>query len=206
MRNKTSTQLFQYWNVIRGDRELPRRNEIDPSAIRTLLPQLFILERDHFGGMKFRLAGTHVCALFDRDFRGRQFATLWLGSQAGKVLQIGRRVMAQHVPVVLSATARTEDGRELETETLLLPLASNEGHSDASNEGHSDRILGSLSPLSRPYWLNATPVSALDVTGLRVLDPDRTAAFLKEPAAGDASQPGIRRVQHLRVFEGGRDG
>jgi hypothetical protein len=198
MRNKTSTQLFQYWNVIRGDRELPRRNEIDPSAIRTLLPQLFILERDHFGGMKFRLAGTHVCALFDRDFRGRQFATLWLGSQAGKVLQIGRRVMAQHVPVVLSATARTEDGRELETETLLLPLA--------SNEGHSDRILGSLSPLSRPYWLNATPVSALDVTGLRVLDPDRTAAFLKEPVERDASQPGIRRVQHLRVFEGGRDG
>lgn len=198
MRNKTSTQLFQYWNVIRGDRELPRRNEVDPSAIRTLLPQLFILERDHFGGMKFRLAGTHVCALFDHDFRGRQFATLWLGSQAGKVLQIGRRVMTQHVPVVLSATARTDDGRELETETLLLPLA--------SNEGHSDRILGSLSPLSRPYWLNATPVSGLDVTGLRVLDPDRTAAFLNEPVERDASQPGIRRVQHLRVFEGGRDG
>lgn len=198
MRSKTSTQLFQYWNLIRGDRERPRRDEIEPSAIRMLLPDLFILERDRFGGMKFRLAGTHVCALFGHELRGQQFGTLWFGTQAGRTLQVSRQVMARHVPVMLSATARTEDRRELETEALLLPLA--------SNDGHSDRILGSLSPLSRPYWLHATPVSGLDVTGLRVLDPDRTAALLKEPGLDETFSPGIRRVQHLRVFEGGRDG
>lgn len=197
MRSNTSMQLFQYWNFIRGDRELPCRGEIEPSAIRTLLPELFILERDRFGGMKFRLAGTHVCALFDHDLRGEQFSMLWFGSQAGRLLQIGRQVMTQHVPVMLSAKARTEDGRELETEALLLPLA--------SSAGRSDRILGSLSPLSRPYWLHATAVCGLDVTGLRVLDPDRTAAFVKEPAVEEAFSPEIRRVQHLRVFEGGRD-
>ncbi|WP_053247205.1 PAS domain-containing protein [Ensifer adhaerens] len=198
MRSKTSTQLFQYWNLIRGDRERPRRDEIEPSAIRMLLPDLFILERDRFGGMKFRLAGTHVCALFGHELRGQQFGTLWFGTQAGRTLQVSRQVMARHVPVMLSATARTEDRRELETEALLLPLA--------SNDGHSDRILGSLSPLSRPYWLHATPVSGLDATGLRVLDPDRTAALLKEPGLDETFSPGIRRVQHLRVFEGGRDG
>lgn len=198
MRSKTSTQLFQYWNLIRGDRERPRRDEIEPSAIRMLLPDLFILERDRFGGMKFRLAGTHVCALFGHELRGQQFGTLWFGTQAGRTLQVSRQVMARHVPVMLSATARTEDRRELETEALLLPLA--------SNDGHSDRILGSLSPLSRPYWLHATPVSGLDATGFRVLDPDRTAALLKEPGLDETLSPGIRRVQHLRVFEGGRDG
>lgn len=197
MRSKTSTQLFQYWNLIRGDRERPRRDEIEPSAIRMLLPDLFILERDRFGGMKFRLAGTHVCSLFGHELRGQQFGTLWFGTQAGRTLQVSRQVMARHVPVMLSATARTEDRRELETEALLLPLA--------SNDGHSDRILGSLSPLSRPYWLHATPVNGLDVTGLRVLDPDRTAALLKEPAEDETFSPGIRRVQHLRVLEGGRD-
>ncbi|OCP17236.1 hypothetical protein BC360_13330 [Ensifer sp. LC163] len=197
MRSKTSTQLFQYWNLIRGDRERPRRDEIEPSAIRTLLPDLFILERDRFGGMKFRLAGTHVCALFGHELRAQQFGTLWFGSQAGRTLQVSRQVMARHVPVMLSATARTEDRRELATEALLLPLA--------SNDGHSDRILGSLSPLSRPYWLHATPVNGLDVTGLRVLDPDRTAALLNGPAQDETFSPGIRRVQHLRVFEGGRD-
>lgn len=197
MRSKTSMQLFQYWNLIRGDRELPRRDEIEPSAIRKLLPELFILERDSFGSIKFRLAGTHVCALFGQELRGQQFGTLWFGPQAGRTLQVSRQVMARHVPVMLSAIALTEDRRELEIEALLLPLA--------SNEGHSDRILGSLSPLSRPYWLHAAPVSGLDVRGLRVLDPDRTAALLREPAMDEAFSPGIRQVQHLRVFEGGRD-
>ncbi|WP_312361703.1 PAS domain-containing protein [Ensifer sp.] len=197
MRSNTSMQLFQYWNFIRGERELPCRSEIEPSALRTLLPELFILERDHFGGIKFRLAGTHVCALFDCDLRGEQFATLWFGTQAGRLLQIGRQVMTQHVPVMLSATGRTEDGRDIETELLMLPLA--------SSEGRSDRILGALAPLSRPYWLHATAVSGLDVTGLRVLDPDRTAVFLNEPVMDETISPEIRRVQHLRVFEGGRD-
>ncbi len=119
------------------------------------------------------------------------------GRQAGRTLQVSTQVMARHVPVVLSAIALTED-RELEIEALLLPLA--------SNEGHSDRILGSLSPLSRPYWLHAAPVSGLDVRGLRVLDPDRTGGAPKGTGHGRGIFcRGIRQVQHLRVFEGGRD-
>ncbi len=142
--------------------------------IRTLLPNLFILERDRNAGISFRLAGTHVCALFGLELRGRQFGLLWLNAQAAKAQRMAGQVMTHRVPVMLSARGRTADAREIEVEALLLPLA--------STEGASDRILGALSPLSRPYWLHATSVEGLDVTGMKILDPDRTAVFREEQA------------------------
>ncbi len=207
MRSNTTTELFRYWNTIRGKRELPRRDELEPSDIRTLLPNLFILERDRNAGISFRLAGTQVCALFGQELRGRQFGMLWLGSQAAKTQRITGQVMTHRVPLVLSAKGRTADAREVDIETLLLPLA--------SSEGESDRVLGALSPLSRPYWLHATSIECLDATGMKVLDPDRTAvfrdeeterqsdAFAKSPAAGVFSRE-FRQFGHLRILEGGR--
>ncbi|WP_077961958.1 PAS domain-containing protein [Ensifer adhaerens] len=207
MRSNTTTELFRYWNTIRGKRELPRRDELEPSDIRTLLPNLFILERDRSAGISFRLAGTQVCALFGQELRGRQFGMLWLGSQAAKTQRITGQVMTHRVPLVLSAKGRTADAREVDIETLLLPLA--------SREGESDRVLGALSPLSRPHWLHATSIEYLDVTGMKVLDPDRTAVFRdedaqqqnatlpKSPAAGPFSSE-FRQFGHLRILEGGR--
>lgn len=207
MRSNTTTELFRYWNIIRGKRELPRRDELEPSDIRMLLPNLFILERDRNAGISFRLAGTQVCALFGQELRGRQFGMLWLGSQAAKTHRITGQVMTHRVPLVLSAKGRTADAREVDIETLLLPLA--------SSEGESDRVLGALSPLSRPYWLHATAIECLDATGMKVLDPDRTAVFREEeaqqpsgtvaksPVAGAFSSE-FRQFGHLRILEGGR--
>jgi hypothetical protein len=207
MRSNTTTELFRYWNTIRGKRELPRRDELEPSDIKTLLPNLFILERDRNAGISFRLAGTQVCALFGQELRGRQFGMLWLGRQAAKTQRITGQVMTHRVPLVLSAKGRTADAREVDIETLLLPLA--------SSKGESDRVLGALSPLSRPYWLHATSIECLDATGMKVLDPDRTAvfrdeeterqsdAFAKSPAAGAFSRE-FRQFGHLRILEGGR--
>ncbi|MGF6159996.1 hypothetical protein M2267_005268 [Ensifer sp. KUDG1] len=207
MRSNTTTELFRYWNTIRGKRELPRRDELEPSDIRMLLPNLFILERDRNAGISFRLAGTQVCALFGQELRGRQFGMLWLGSQAAKTHRITGQVMTHRVPLVLSAKGRTADAREVDIETLLLPLA--------SSEGESDRVLGALSPLSRPYWLHATAIECLDATGMKVLDPDRTAVFREEEAqqpsgtvakspVASAFSSEFRQFGHLRILEGGR--
>jgi hypothetical protein len=63
--------------------------------------------------------------------------------------------------------------------------------------------------------LHATSVEGLDVTGMKILDPDRTAVFREEPAvehvspraesrAGEGFLGESRRVGHLRILEGGR--
>ena len=45
MQQRTNQILFAYWNDVRGERLAPRRFEIEPARIATILPETFILER-----------------------------------------------------------------------------------------------------------------------------------------------------------------
>ena len=58
---------------------VPRRTraEIDPAAIRHALGDIFMLAADFVDGIRFRLAGTRVCALFGRELKGERFNALW---------------------------------------------------------------------------------------------------------------------------------
>ncbi len=53
-------ELFQYWNEVRGDRDLPRRDEIQPADIRSLLPNIFILQAQADGGYTFVSRAPHL--------------------------------------------------------------------------------------------------------------------------------------------------
>ncbi|WP_331374115.1 PAS domain-containing protein [Sinorhizobium chiapasense] len=202
MRNKTTIELFRYWNTLRGERDLPRRDEIEPQDICALLPSLFILERQPSGDIRFRLAGTHVCALFGRELRGQPFAALWPAGEANEAVRIADQVMTQRSLAALSACGLTAGGERLETELLLTPLG--------SPQGGSDRILGSLAPLSRPSWLHMTPIECLVAQGLQILDSGRggrsDVAEAAHAAGATTRREEIgRKVQHLRIFEGGRE-
>ncbi|WP_254622303.1 PAS domain-containing protein, partial [Stenotrophomonas sp. GbtcB23] len=78
MRNQVSQIIFDYWTDLKGDRGAPLRTEIDPTALRHLLPHLFIATVGLEGYPVFRLAGTRICDLFGRELRGAGFAEIWL--------------------------------------------------------------------------------------------------------------------------------
>ncbi|OJF89692.1 PAS domain-containing protein [Pararhizobium antarcticum] len=207
MRSKTTADIYSYWDTLRGHRDVPGRAQIEPADIRHILPDLFILESKPEKGIRFRLAGTHICALFARELRGSAFDALWLADQTSRMSRIAAEVMKRRTPVILSATALAGARERLPIEVILLPLR--------SPDGAVDRVIGAIAPLSRPHWLNATPLNYLDLSGIRVLDTAKTNVFLQNrpeipvpPVAGRHRQDGIgnaiRRVLHLRVFEGGR--
>jgi PAS domain len=56
MKREASVNLLQYWNDLREGRRAPRRTEIEPSNIKTLLGDTFILETAGRGEAVFRLA------------------------------------------------------------------------------------------------------------------------------------------------------
>jgi hypothetical protein len=207
MRSKTTIEVYAYWDELRGHRDVPARGQIEPADIRHILPDLFILEKTPRGEIRFRLAGTRICALFARELRGTRFDALWLGEQTTRLERIASDVMARKAPVVLTAAAIAGTADDLPTELVLLPLK--------SPDGSVDRIIGALVPLSRPHWLGATPVNFLDLGGIRVLDIEKASPFLQNrpeiplPAnprsvADNGLAGAIRRVLHLRVLEGGR--
>ena len=141
--------LFDYWNRQRGERSAPARSEIDPGAIRHGLGDTFMLSADFIDGIRFRLAGTRVCALFGREIKGEGFNVLWSEASRAQIADLVIAVVNEASCVVAGVNGRTEKGAETELELLLLPL----GHDRRTRV----RALGTLAPLVRPYWLGKTP-------------------------------------------------
>ena len=63
MKHPSSREFFAYWDEKRGGARAPDRSEIEPSAVRELLGDIFVLSYDAASGHPFRVAGTRVCAL-----------------------------------------------------------------------------------------------------------------------------------------------
>jgi len=199
--------LFLYWNRLRAGRRAPLRHEIEPADIKTLLADTFILERDGRGEAVFRLAGTRLCAIFGRELKGFAFASLWTERDRRVVSRLIDRAFIDKTVIVISFRGISRSGRQNPLELTVLPLDGGTTH---------PRILGSLVPLEKPFWLGADPIVASHVETLRIVDPDREPVFLANrpaipvpPLAPDqqdlAGGKSRRRVRHLVVIDGGRD-
>src|SRR5437763_45975 len=123
MKQASSRELFGYWAARRGTRAAPERGEIEPSAIRRALGDVFILEFDRVLGHPFRLAGTRVCALFGRELKNDRFLELWEAGSRAMVADLLDGVADAATGLVASASGRTAEGWAQDVELVLLPLA-----------------------------------------------------------------------------------
>lgn len=208
MRHREIVALFQYWNALRGHRPAPRRTEIEPAQIRSILADTFILEKDGRNEAIFRLAGTRLCATYGRELKGYAFPLLFTARDQRTIARHAWTVFHENASILCAFEGESAAGRTLAFEMLLLPL---EGAA-----GSSPRLLGAISPAERPYWFGADPIVENRIESLRRLDPELEAAALPlapVAAAGAfmSGQPQYdshrgRRIRHLVVFEGGRGG
>ena len=104
---------------------------------------------------------------------------------------------------VLSIEAKTARGRALGCELLLLPLRH-------GNSGF-DRVLGSLAPLERAYWIGSEPVTGQSLTSLRLIWPDERPHFMRRASERPQAEAAVilpldgrRRRGHLFVLDGGK--
>lgn len=64
-------ELFRYWRGLAIDGHLPRRAEIDATAIPRLLPNLYLLDAGATpDDLRYRLAGNAICSAFGFEPRG----------------------------------------------------------------------------------------------------------------------------------------
>jgi len=210
MNQDGSIALFRYWNSLRGRRAAPRRTEIEPAAIKSLLADTFILERDARGEPVFRLAGTRLCAIYGRELKGFSFPSLWSAEDRKMVGRAARDAFQEKAIVVVTFHGLSLSGRSNPFELLILPLDGGTEH---------PRALGSLLPVHRPFWLGADPIVENRIETLRLVDPDEQPARLSRGATVSAPPlapssgtifdeisitEGGRRIRHLVVFDGGR--
>lgn len=193
MKHPSNRELFEYWNLRRGERLAPERSDIEPGAIRKILGDTFVLEMGGINNPVFRLAGTRLCALFARELKGESFTRLWERTGQTAMRELVAVVLEEKVGVVASVAGATSDDllQPVNLEMLLLPLAT-ESRSEA-------RVIGALAPMAAPYWLGAKAIGALTLGMFRHLGPAVDAA----PAPRFRAAAG--RLRHgLTVHEGGR--
>lgn len=215
MKHSASRELYEYWNRVRGSDRAPHRSAIEPSDIRRILADTFILEVSDRERHVVRLAGTRVCSIFCRELKATNFFDLWAGEDRIAIETLAAAVAEDGAAAVVTIEGRTERGRELLSELLLLPL-------QHSGPGF-DRILGSFSALDRPFWVGSEPIVMQRVTSLRLIWPNETPRFMRrrtdvQPVAPAPIAPVIaatnqaipfpgkntRRRGHLVVLDGGK--
>lgn len=228
MKHGASRILFEYWDEIRATRPAPERGDIQPSAIKSVLGDTFILELTHQNSFRFRLAGTRLCSLFCRELKGRSFLDGWDEKDQQAVTAMLSAITQDGAAAVISFNGTTELGQSVDLELLLLPIR-------VQGEGCT-RILGCMAPLKRPFWLGVQAISRQKINSLRLIWPDEDAPLFSDdkdyvphfgtPAhrtvgpmeprvsrsahqpprapAKTVSIPNSRQVGHLRVVDGGK--
>jgi len=216
---KTSTKtLYDYWNTLRGSRSAPDRRDIDPTRIRGALANTFILELNESNEFDFRLAGSHICAAYARELKGRSFTRLWHERDREAMDTLIRAVTEDHAVALVTFQGTTAIHTKVSIETILLPVR----HNGSTNT----RLLGAMTAIDEPYWFGVQPVMEQRITGLRLIWPDDVslddmardiAASVPSEvvfASGNGAMPipmqatvygrSARRYAHLAVIDGGR--
>ncbi len=211
MKRSGTIARFQYWNRLRDGRPAPRRTEVEPADIKTLLADTFILEKDTRGEAVFRLAGTRLCAIYGRELKGFSFPSLWRDKDQRLVARLVHGAFRQRSVVSIGYEGFSRNGRSNKFELLALPLDGGAAH---------PRCLGIVSAAEKPFWLGADPIVDALIDSIRVIDPDREPVFLANrpaitvPALAPSELDGpqtisefgrARRIRHLVVLDGGRE-
>ena len=107
MKHSSSREFFAYWNAKRGTARAPDRSEFEPSAVRELLSDIFVLSYDGETRFPFRVAGTRISALLGCDLKNRSFSALFTDESRGEIEEIITCVVEETLPAIAGISAFT---------------------------------------------------------------------------------------------------
>ena len=187
MKHQATRDLYAYWNALRRGRSAPDRSEIEPTAIRDVLADTFMLDIDQSHAFPIRLAGTRFNGLFDAEQKGRSFLELWRAEERRNVAAVLTTVVDGACPVVAGGVAAPAGQLEAGSfEFLFLPLR-HHGKTHA-------RLLGIATPAAsrEPAWLGLLPLGPMALRSLRIVDDPVLDAYAQAPrriAVGQSLEP-----------------
>jgi len=117
-------QLLAYWRSKLNGRKAPRREDILPEELGSLLPWVILI--DVVGippKFRVRLAGTGVVREYGMEMTGRFLDDLDMGAARERSLEDHRRAVRECCPVVGRFDFKTRDGRWVTYERITLPLS-----------------------------------------------------------------------------------
>lgn len=124
-------EVRAYWEGLRHDAALPRRDQIDPRGIAGALDTVFLLERVAPGVARFRLAGMQINDLLGMDVRGMPLSAMIEPTARPRMAEGLDALFSGPAILTLGLEAERSVGRPaLEGKLMLLPLISARGPCD----------------------------------------------------------------------------
>ncbi len=120
--NNVQKELFEYWKSKSSLTRLPSRKDIQPEEIVPLLPHVGLINVLGPRNFSYRLIGTAMVELFDKDFTGQIVAAAKPGSYGRFLMDLYAETVALKCPIYSRSQFLYRGDRGLITKRLLLPL------------------------------------------------------------------------------------
>jgi hypothetical protein len=124
----TLIRLRDYWIELRAGKNMPSRQDLNPSQIRDLLP--FVVLTDVLADarqLRYRLIGTFVTTLAGRNATGRWLDADLYGDRLDDFLWAYRTCLSRLEPVAVREYVQFSDRDWVIIEALLMPLGEHAG-------------------------------------------------------------------------------
>jgi hypothetical protein len=220
MTPSATDQLYGYWrSLLRGD-DIPHRVDVNPADMRTILPQVFILQREEVDeqaprlkashrDVTFRLAGTDLCDTHMKDLSKTSFREMFVAKDRPQVDEELARIF-EHEEIKIFRTRIRSEFAFVEVETIVLPIR--------NGDGECSRAVGCQTLITDKrslWWKGSHSVSdhmiesvenRLWKAGKVVGDPRLQPPAYEVPVlefSRRGRRPEGRAVRHLVVIDGG---
>jgi len=197
MKHKNSHLLVGYWGRLRNGRAVPDQTDIDPRAIKRMLPYVFILDVAMPSLPVYRLAGTALCERYGFELKGTGFLAHWEPQSANAMTALMREALALKQPVCLSAIGANPDHGMVELETVLAPIS--------FNGGVPTRLIGLSQVLSDQTMLAGKPIAFQRLAASQFVREDEPLPSFDNLPPPPPPQSGLRtlashpKAPHLRL-------
>jgi len=193
MKHRNSHFAVGYWSRIRAGRAVPDQADIDPKALKRVLPSVFLLDVRPDSTFTYRLAGTALCQRFGVELRNHNFLAHWDRESRASLATLLRQSLRTRTPLCLTSIGATEDCRMIEIETVLMPISF--GGREPERFLAIAHVLGDPSPLAgRAIAFERLVASSFIQEGEAV---DATPPSASN--GGDAARNAHPRAPHLRL-------
>jgi hypothetical protein len=182
-----SRMLFRHWEALRAEKAFPSRRQIHLGDVKSLIPQLFILEPDRNAStFRFRLSGTGIDHLWGTTLTGTSILDGWDSFERDVIYRTLRVAHENYQPALIRLRLFTELGDIVGGELLALPVE--------RNDRRGIELFGGLFPF--------TDVSRMAVGRVTSRQLVTTRTIWTEHLETSESAPMTSR-QPFRVIDGG---
>ncbi|HMI97850.1 MAG TPA: PAS domain-containing protein [Micropepsaceae bacterium] len=171
MKHRNSHFAVGYWSRIRNGRATPDQADIDPKALKRLLPFVFLLD-SRGGSFTYRLAGTTLCERYGSELRGRDYFLHWDPESSARLAELLRQSLRARLPLCLTSIGAVDHCHMIEIETVLMPIT--------FGSDHPERFLGVAQVLT-----DVTPLAGQPISFERLV----TSKLVREEDAGTINPP-----------------